>query len=117
MLAVQAGRTDQPVPPRAAGHKVSRRACAATKHLSGHGLRQADCVVGAWSGWSECDADTGRQDRTREIVTWPSSDGRACPALGDAKDCHAELHDAAKDGDLAAVKARLRSHATNALRP
>jgi hypothetical protein len=48
---------------------------------------QIDCAVGAWSGWSECDAATGRRERTRPIVTRPSSDGRACPTLGDAADC------------------------------
>ncbi len=74
---------------------------------------QVDCAVGAWGGWSACAAATGRKRRTREVVTWPSSDGRACPALDDATDCLAELHDAAKDGDLAAVKARLRSQITS----
>ncbi len=77
---------------------------------------QVDCAVGAWSGWSECAAATGRKERTRSIATQPSSDGRACPALGDAMDCLVELHDAAKDGDLAAVKARPRSLATSVLR-
>ncbi len=48
---------------------------------------QVDCMVGAWGGWSQCDAATGRRERTRPIVTPPSSDGRACPALGDATDC------------------------------
>jgi hypothetical protein len=48
---------------------------------------QVDCAVGAWSGWSACAATTGRRERTRPIVTPPSSDGGACPALDDAMDC------------------------------
>ncbi len=48
---------------------------------------QVDCAVGDWSGWSQCAAATGRQDRTRPIVTRPSSNGRTCPALDDATDC------------------------------
>ncbi len=54
-----------------------------------HALRclQVDCAVGAWSGWAQCDAATGRRERTRSIVTPPSSDGNACPALDDATDC------------------------------
>ncbi len=73
--------------------------------------RQVDCAVGAWGGWSACDADTGRQERTRSIVTPPSSDGNACPALDDASDCAVELHDAAEQGDLAAVQVHHRSQA------
>ncbi len=67
---------------------------------------QVDCAVGAWSRWSKCAAATGRKERTRFIVTRPSSDGNACPALDDATDCIAGLHDAADENDLAAVKAR-----------
>ncbi len=68
---------------------------------------QVDCAVGDWSGWFECDADTGRMERTRPIIMWPSSDGNVCPALDDATGCLGELLlDAAKDGDLAAVEAR-----------
>jgi hypothetical protein len=78
---------------------------------------QVDCAVGAWSGWSECDATTGRKERTRSIVALPSSDGNPCPAVDDAPDCLGELHDAAAKGDLAAVEARPRSHAANVLRP
>jgi hypothetical protein len=49
---------------------------------------QVDCAVGEWSGWSECDAATGRKDRTRHIVTRPSSKGSACgPALSETTDC------------------------------
>jgi hypothetical protein len=49
---------------------------------------QVDCAVGDWSGWSECDAATGRKDRTRHIVTRPSSKGSACgPALSETTDC------------------------------
>jgi hypothetical protein len=48
---------------------------------------QVDGAVGVWSGWSQCAAAAGRKDRARHIVTPPSSDGRACPALGDATDC------------------------------
>jgi hypothetical protein len=47
---------------------------------------QVDCVVGAWGGWSACDDATGRQDRTRLIVT-PPYEGRACPALDEKADC------------------------------
>jgi hypothetical protein len=48
---------------------------------------QVDCAVGEWSGWSECDTATGRQERTRPIVMRPSLDGGACPALDDATNC------------------------------
>ncbi len=53
----------------------------------GTAFLQVDCVVEEWSGWSQCVAATGRKERTRFIVTPPSSDGRACPALGDAATC------------------------------
>ena len=48
---------------------------------------EVDCLPDAWSGWSECDAATGRKERTRHIVTRPSSNGLECPALSEATDC------------------------------
>jgi hypothetical protein len=99
-LAVQAARTDEPVTPQkkqkkkteTAGLKASPPLLALLRHdaaLAVPAVRclQVDCAVGAWGGWSACAADTGRQERTRPIVTPPSSDGRACPTLGDATDC------------------------------
>jgi hypothetical protein len=69
-------------------------------------VQQVDCEVAEWSAWAQCDAATGRKDRTRFIATRPSSDGNVCPAVHDATDCAVELHEAAQRGDLAAVKAR-----------
>jgi hypothetical protein len=43
-----------------------------------------NCVVSDWSAWSEWSAinmTTEQRTRTRSIITQPSSDGLACPAL------------------------------------
>ncbi len=119
---VQAVRTDELVMPQkkqkkekemteTADRKASpppRFAAAAMRFPTVRG-RQVDCAVGAWGGWSA----TGL--REREIVTRPSSDGNACPALQELekkrppmKPSGRELHDAAQKGDLAAVQARRR---------
>jgi hypothetical protein len=78
-------RRSLPAAPRR-GCRRPRRAAAALAVATVCCL-QVDCAVGVWSGWSQCAAATGRQERTRSIGTRPSSDGRACPALDDATDC------------------------------
>lgn len=49
-----------------------------------------DCVMGAWSGWSECSAlcDGGFQERVRNVVQSPQSGGQVCPQLVDMQACN-----------------------------
>ncbi len=48
-----------------------------------------DCEVSDWSNWSECDATCGggSKIRTREILKFPNTTGKACPSLIDSEDC------------------------------
>jgi serine/threonine protein kinase len=48
-----------------------------------------DCEVAEWSAWAQCDATTGRKERTRPIVTQPEG-GTACPPLEEASACSGE---------------------------
>ncbi len=50
-----------------------------------------DCVVSAWSEWSQCDAAcNGTQMRTRTIVTPSSNGGATCPALTETQPCNTQ---------------------------
>lgn len=46
-----------------------------------------DCVVSAWSEWSECNPETLTRSRTRTIITPASVCGTACPSLIETEDC------------------------------
>lgn len=48
-------------------------------------LDPVDCVVSAWSEWSEC--IEGTRTRTRTIVTPASNGGAACPTLSESESC------------------------------
>jgi hypothetical protein len=99
------------------------------------------CVLGEWAPWGECSASCGGGRRTRQrAVEVPAKHGGAnCRSTEEADACNTaacakkartahsnsgytaqiaslvqvgELHDAVKNGDLAAVQARLRSPTT-----
>jgi len=51
-----------------------------------------DCVMSAWSAWSECSVPCGggTQKRTRTVVTPASCGGMACPSLEESKACNTD---------------------------
>jgi hypothetical protein len=52
-----------------------------------------DCVVSEWVGWSDCTAVCagGSSQRHRNITSYPSSRGVACPALHESMQCNTDL--------------------------
>ena len=44
-----------------------------------------NCVVSAWSAWSDC--VNGSQSRTRTVITPASNGGTACPILNETQSC------------------------------
>jgi len=51
-----------------------------------------DCVVSAFSDWSQCSASCGggTQTRSRSIVVDPLYGGTACPVLTDSRECNTQ---------------------------
>jgi hypothetical protein len=51
-----------------------------------------DCVVSAWSNWSNCSANCsgGIQERTRSIITMPKGNGISCPVLKETRACNTD---------------------------
>eukprot|EP00808_Paulinella_micropora_P030337 g9871.t1 len=70
--------------------------CGKTKHFSQVAVVEAgapiNCTVGEWSNFTECNVPCGggTQSRTRSIITYPSSNGQACPGLTQVKGCNDE---------------------------
>jgi len=54
-----------------------------------------DCVVGDWSGWSECTAPCGGGsfERARQILTPQDHGGKPCPNLADSGECNMDACD------------------------
>jgi hypothetical protein len=52
-----------------------------------------DCQVSQWSDWSDCTkaCGGGQQARSRNVTTYPSTQGRPCPALREATSCNNAL--------------------------
>jgi hypothetical protein len=63
-----------------------RIAAACSRRWSHCGRLQVECEVAEWSEWAQCDAATGRKERTRPIVTQPEG-GTACPLLEEVSAC------------------------------
>eukprot|EP00929_Paragymnodinium_shiwhaense_P121881 TRINITY_DN942_c0_g1_i1.p1 TRINITY_DN942_c0_g1~~TRINITY_DN942_c0_g1_i1.p1 ORF type:complete len:1559 (-),score=404.24 TRINITY_DN942_c0_g1_i1:474-5150(-) len=47
-----------------------------------------DCVFGPWSDYSKCNEESWQETRTREVITFPANDGKACEgALESIRSC------------------------------
>jgi hypothetical protein len=58
--------------------------------LGGNTEDPVDCVVSAWSAWSDCSVACGggTQIRTREVLVEPAFGGTACPVLEEQQSCN-----------------------------
>eukprot|EP00808_Paulinella_micropora_P003671 g38606.t1 len=70
--------------------------CGKTKQFSQVAVVEAgapiNCTVGEWSNFTECNVPCGggTRSRTRSVITYPSSNGQACPELTQVKGCNDE---------------------------
>lgn len=72
-----------------------------SRNCNTHGCA-VDCEMGAWGEWNKCDktCGVGQHTRKREILTYPSSQGKQCGPVKDSKPCNTQSCDAKLCSDI-----------------